>query len=438
MKKNVSCIIPFYNEVNRIGAVLKEIIKVKNISEIIAVDGASTDQGFEYVKKNFPQINLIRMIKNQGKTEAVEKGLIKATGDYILLYDADLSNVKAEEIDFVLSRILNDDSIDMIIFSRQVKRLLTKINRFELLFSGERVLKKNDLVNILKNNPTKFQLEIAINKYMKDNKKKVYWFPSSNTNLPKANKFGRLSGLVEDLTMFKQVFSYSPRDYFNQILFFCREKLLEKNSYCVLYIVRHGETEWNIKQIVQGHRDIPLNKKGEEQALNLGKRLKNVKFDKVFSSDLIRAKRTAELIVFENKLAVATTKTLRERNFGSLEGTDLQKYLEILSEFSKKNAKLSFKEKAKLRLRNDVETIEEMMGRFITFLREVAVGYPGKNVLVVTHGGIMRNFILHIGFFSEKDFKFGSISNTAYIRLLCDGVDFIVKETFGFAKNSNK
>lgn len=209
---------------------------------------------------------------------------------------------------------------------------------------------------------------------------------------------------------------------------------MDQKNYCSLYIVRHGETEWNAKKILQGHKDIPLNKKGKEQALVLAKKFKNIHLDAVFSSDLIRAKRTAELIVLEKKLAIETTKALRERDFGSLEGISLQEYLKILDEYSEKTAKLSYQEKAKLRIKKDVETIEKMTGRFITFLREVAVGYPGKTVLIVTHGGTMRNFILHIGYFDEKDFEFGSISNTAYINVLSDGVDFTVKETFGIAK----
>jgi len=72
---SISCIIPFLNEETRIGAVLNEVIKVKNISQIIAVDGGSTDHGCDFVKKNFPQVELIKMNLNQGKTETVRKGL---------------------------------------------------------------------------------------------------------------------------------------------------------------------------------------------------------------------------------------------------------------------------------------------------------------------------------------------------------------------------
>ena len=72
-----------------------------------------------------------------------------------------------------------------------------------------------------------------------------------------------------------------------------------KKKYCTIYFARHGETSWNVKKMIQGIKDIPLNKKGEEQAMMIGEKLKNIKFDAVFSSDLIRAKRTAEIILLE-------------------------------------------------------------------------------------------------------------------------------------------
>src|SRR3989339_1397072 len=93
-----------------------------------------------------------------------------------------------------------------------------------------------------------------------------------------------------------------------------------RNNYCHLYLVRHGETEWNVQKIIQGHKDIPLNQKGEKQARRLAKKLVKIKFGVVFSSDLLRAKRTAEIVVLEKKIAVKTTKTLRERHFGRFEG----------------------------------------------------------------------------------------------------------------------
>lgn len=60
-----------------------------------------------------------------------------------------------------------------------------------------------------------------------------------------------------------------------------------RNTLCTLFIARHGQTEWNLKRMIQGHRDIPLTPEGEKQAFELAKELKRIKFSAIFSSDLV-------------------------------------------------------------------------------------------------------------------------------------------------------
>lgn len=201
------------------------------------------------------------------------------------------------------------------------------------------------------------------------------------------------------------------------------------NHNCILYLVRHGQTDWNAQKITQGHADIPLNNEGIEQAKALGKSLENIQFDAVFSSDLIRAKKTAEIITLEKKLMVETTNLLRERRYGKFDG----KPYHLMQKFHKEWENLGKKERLKYRPYNDYETDEETIGRLITFLRGAAVSHPGKTVLVVAHGGIMRVLLNHL---SEKTYLTGSISNLAYIKLESDGVDFFIKELKGI-KNPN-
>lgn len=200
------------------------MVKVKNVEKIIAVDGGSKDLGYREVEK-FSQVELIRLEKNIGKTGTVEKGLEKTRSDYILLYDADLTNVNYLEIESVIDKITNDENIDMIIFNRNTPKLITKLNRLELLFSGERILKRSDFLEILKTNPTGFQLETAINTYMMFNNKKTFWIQSSNINQPKVNKFGEVKGEINNFKMFLEVFRYNRLSYIYQLLFFARKKL---------------------------------------------------------------------------------------------------------------------------------------------------------------------------------------------------------------------
>ena len=199
---------------------------------------------------------------------------------------------------------------------------------------------------------------------------------------------------------------------------------MARQKYCTVYLVRHGQTDWNAQGVTQGQTDVPLNSEGMKQAQILGQNLKDIKFDAVFSSDLIRAKRTAKIITLERKMAIETTRLLRERRYGKLDGKPYQ----MMKEFYETWERLSKKERVQYKPYKGYETDEEMISRFITFLREIAIVYLDKIILIVSHGGIMRVLLNHL---SEKTYLTGSISNTAYIKLESDGVDFFIKELKG-------
>ena len=209
------------------------------------------------------------------------------------------------------------------------------------------------------------------------------------------------------------------------------KKINIKNRLCTFYIVRHGESVWNIKGIIQGQKNSRLTKNGINQACKLAKELKNIKFDKTFSSDRIRAKRTAQIIALEHKLAIVTTKLLRERNFGNYQGKKWTIYERELKNLRKKRNNLPKQERFKFKLQDNIESDEEIVSRLIIFLRETAIIYPGKKILVVCHGGLMRTFLIHLGFDEYEELPGGSIDNTGYAVVESDGVDFFVKETSG-------
>ena len=197
------------------------------------------------------------------------------------------------------------------------------------------------------------------------------------------------------------------------------------NNNCTIYLVRHGKTDWNNKGIIQGHTDIPLNEEGEKEAGELAKELGKIRFDGFFASDLLRAKRTAEIIASEHKLAVKTTQALRERHFADLEG----KPSKLLNEISKTINQLEESKRFSYKSHPLVESDGELMSRFLTILREISVSSPGKNILVVTHGGVIRVFMILLGLLTHGSVV--RIGNLAYLKLESDGVDFFVKETKG-------
>jgi broad specificity phosphatase PhoE len=207
-----------------------------------------------------------------------------------------------------------------------------------------------------------------------------------------------------------------------------------EGKYCTFYIVRHGESEHNLNEIMQGHGDSPLTATGEKQAKVRAESLKDVAFDAVFSSDLLRAHATAKIIVAEKALEVNTKKILRERFFGSYEGRPISEFLEETKHLLEKLKTLSEAEKQDFKYEqgSGYESNNDIAPRMLTFLRETAVAYPGKTILVVSHGSIMRATLMRLGVAKYDELLSGDIEHLAYIKLKTDGVDFFVQELEGF------
>lgn len=206
---------------------------------------------------------------------------------------------------------------------------------------------------------------------------------------------------------------------------------MNKENYCNLYIVRHGETEWNVKNIIQGQSNSNLTEKGIEQAKKTGGELKDVNFDAIFSSDSTRAHNTAEIIKLDRELIIETSHLLRERNFGKFEGKHGDEFMEAFREKLKEKETLSDEEGWNFTVADDIETDEMIVSRFIIKLREIAVAYPNKTVLVVSHGGPIRMFLAKIGYAKREELVGGSFKNAGFVNVLSDGVDFILQSVKG-------
>jgi broad specificity phosphatase PhoE len=142
-----------------------------------------------------------------------------------------------------------------------------------------------------------------------------------------------------------------------------------------IYLARHGETEWNAQGRWQGHEDTALNERGREQARELATRLADVPFAAVYSSDLSRARETAEIVVSGRDLPIATDPRLREIDVGSWQGLT--------------NAELDGRER-------DGETLEAFRDRVLAAFRDLGERHNGENVLVVAHGGCARTIQRHL------------------------------------------
>jgi len=169
-----------------------------------------------------------------------------------------------------------------------------------------------------------------------------------------------------------------------------------------LYVVRHGQTDWNQKGVLLGNTDKPLNKNGIDQAFKLKEKLKSIKFDYVISSDLKRALMTANIVC--NYADLIDNINLRERNYGKLEGTkpkNIQYFWDIKINSSK----------------DSVETLEDFLKRIFNELDILIKKYHNnENILLVTHYGVIMAIDAY--FHNKFDYCFDNffISNCEYIK----------------------
>lgn len=204
-----------------------------------------------------------------------------------------------------------------------------------------------------------------------------------------------------------------------------------QNKPCTFYIVRHGQTIWNVQRRIQGHSDTPLTEEGIRDAHELAKTFQHIDFAAAYSSDLLRAKRTAEIVIADHQLLVKTNQLLREQYFGKYEGANVEQYRTELGQLLEKRRQLTFEENLHLSIGEGIETHAEVTTRMITFLREAAAAHAGQNVLIVSHGAMIRAFLVRIGAFSYAESETVRIKNLGYAIVEADASEFVVKELVG-------
>ena len=144
-------------------------------------------------------------------------------------------------------------------------------------------------------------------------------------------------------------------------------------------LIRHGSTFWNKEGRAQGHTDNALDEEGKQQAAAIAERLSGEQWDFIYSSDLLRARQTAEIIAERMGIEIAgTIPGIREMNGGLIEGTTEAERLERWGSAWKT-------------LDLEMETPEAARIRGSQAIRDIAAKHPGKNILIVSHGAILRH-----------------------------------------------
>lgn len=183
----------------------------------------------------------------------------------------------------------------------------------------------------------------------------------------------------------------------------------------MLYIMRHGKTDWNEEHKLQGRTDIPLNSDGRLMAENARYEYADVHFDVCYCSPLVRAKETAEILLRGRNIPIITDDRLVEMSFGVYEGTE--------NCFQKTDSPISVlffhPEKYTVPVEGG-ESFEQLFARTGEFLREIVrpLLEQGKDILIVGHGAMNSSIVCQVRGIPLEKFWSAGIENCKLMKLI--------------------
>jgi probable phosphoglycerate mutase len=193
------------------------------------------------------------------------------------------------------------------------------------------------------------------------------------------------------------------------------------------WFIRHGETDWNLARRLQGWQDIPLNDTGLAQATRLAQRLRgdavDTSFAALYSSDLRRARATAQAVGAAIGLPVHIELGIRERNFGVLEGLQYDTLDETAPE-----AAAAWRSRDPDRLLKGGETLGGFNARVLYTIDELARRHANHRVLVVTHGGVLDLIWRRANGIALSEPRHTKMLNAAINRVRIDDQDWQVMD----------
>ena len=176
----------------------------------------------------------------------------------------------------------------------------------------------------------------------------------------------------------------------------------------LLYVVRHGETDWNLQHRIQGSTDIPLNDTGRAQATATGSLLARRDWDAIYSSPLSRAMETGDLIAKELGMpGPIPVGDLVERAYGAAEGLADPELTQLFPDGSEVPGR---------------ETREAVVARVMPALMELAEKHSGEAIIVVSHGGVIRAILSEV----DPQGGHGRITNGSVHSFLHDDGSFVL------------
>ena len=196
----------------------------------------------------------------------------------------------------------------------------------------------------------------------------------------------------------------------------------------MIYLIRHGQTDQNVAWRIQGQRDFPLNDTGVSQAEAAGERLKElgISFSRIYSSPLVRALKTAEIVTEKGMEDFILDDRLKEMDYGRFEGADMKNLPEELKEF--------FKDFAHNPAPEGMEQLPDLVKRLGSFLEDVKPDLmalkPNENVLISTHAIALKAALEYLTPGSDGAYWSKYLPNCGIYRFdLVDG-EYTVPEEF--------
>lgn len=169
-----------------------------------------------------------------------------------------------------------------------------------------------------------------------------------------------------------------------------------------IYVVRHGQTDYNKKSLFQGQKDIPLNEIGISQAKDMAKKFKEINIDKIFVSPLSRAYETAKYISKTIGIEPQIEEGLIERSFGEMEGKPNSEEcnIKMLLDYDKNYSIFN------------VEPIQDFFCRVGKTIEEIVKANNQKNIILVTHACVTEAIEFYFnGMPENKDIESMALKN---------------------------
>ena len=184
----------------------------------------------------------------------------------------------------------------------------------------------------------------------------------------------------------------------------------------LIYIVRHGLTEWNKLKKLQGAADVPLAKEGILLAEKTGEALKDVKFDICFTSPLSRARQTAECVLGDRNVPIIPDKRIQEINFGDLEGGCVR---DAEGNYIDPQVEMFFRDPVNFKRPDNGEDIFDVIARTKDFWEEKTSdpSLTDKTVLVASHGCAVRALLQNI-YHDPENFWHGCVPPNCCVNLV--------------------